>query len=1055
MFKIFIQRPVLSTVISVIIVILGVLGLVELPISQYPDIAPPTVNVSASYTGANADVVLKSIVIPLEEQINGVENMTYMTSTATNDGNASIKIFFKVGTNPDLAAVNVQNRVSRATSLLPVEVTQAGVTVTKSQSSNLLIFSLYSDDKTYDQTFLQNYAKINLVPQIQRVVGVGDVTVFGAKDYSMRIWLKPDIMQQYKLMPSDISAALAEQNIEAAPGKFGENGDQAFQYVIKYKGRLTSDKEFGEIIIKSVGNGQMLRLKDVAKVELGSLSYASTIKTNGVESAAMAISQTPGSNARDVIINSKKLIEEAAKNFPKGVKYTVLVDVNENLDASIEKVIHTLIEAFILVFIVVFIFLQDFRSTLIPAIAVPVAIVGTFFFLNLFGFTINLLTLFAMVLAIGIVVDDAIVVVEAVHAKLDHGYKSAKKATIDAMDEISGAIISITLVMAAVFIPVTFITGSTGVFYKQFGITLAVAIILSAVNALTLSPALCALLLKPHADDHKHKSFLQRFYTSFNVAFDNVTGRYKRSVQFLSVKKWIVLASILIAGLGLFYMMKTTPSAFVPAEDQGTVFANISLPPSASMERSDVIAKKVDSIAKTIPGVKNTLRIVGQNFTAGAGSAYSMVIVKLETWDKRDLSVNDVIGQLFAKTSGIREASIFFISPPTIQGFGQSGGFEFQLQDKGGHTTADFFKVNTDFLDKLSKRPEIQYATTPFNPGFPQYMMEVNLAKAKDAGVTVNTILSTMQGYYGGLYASNFNKFGKQYRVMVQASPEFRTNTQGLNKIFVRNSSGNMAPITEFVKMTRVFGPESISRFNLFTSISITGAPNPGYSSGDAIKAIQEVAAENLPAGYGYEFSGLTREELASGSETIFIFILCLVFVYFLLSAQYESYILPFAVLFSIPFGLAGAYLFSIIFKLNSNIYLQISLIMLIGLLAKNGILIVEFALDRRRKGLPIVQAAVEGAVARLRPILMTSFAFILGLVPLMFASGAGAVGNKSIGTGAVGGMLIGTILGVFVIPVLFIIFQTLQEKVSGPAKDGYDDEDDEEETPLLEAHKE
>ncbi|MCD0467160.1 efflux RND transporter permease subunit [Flavobacterium sp. ENC] len=1054
MFKIFIQRPVLSTVISVIIVILGVLGLIELPISQYPDIAPPTVNVSASYTGANADVVLKSIVIPLEEQINGVENMTYMTSSATNDGNASIKIFFKVGTNPDLAAVNVQNRVSRATSLLPVEVTQAGVTVTKSQSSNLLIFSLYSDNKAYDQTFLQNYAKINLVPQIQRVVGVGDVTVFGAKDYSMRIWLKPDVMQQYKLIPSDVSAALAEQNIEAAPGKFGENGNQAFQYVIKYKGRLTSATEFGDIIIKSVGNGQMLRLKDVAKVELGSLSYTSTIKTNGVESAAMAISQTPGSNARDVINNSKKLIEEAAKNFPKGVKYTILVDVNENLDASIEKVIHTLIEAFILVFIVVFIFLQDFRSTLIPAIAVPVAIVGTFFFLNLFGFTINLLTLFAMVLAIGIVVDDAIVVVEAVHAKLDHGYKSSKKATIDAMNEISGAIISITLVMAAVFIPVTFINGSTGVFYKQFGITLAVAIILSAINALTLSPALCALLLKPHADDHKHKSFIQRFYTSFNVAFDNVTERYKRSVSFLSVKKWIVLAAIIIAGAALFYMMKTTPSAFVPAEDQGTVFANISLPPSASMERSDVIAKKVDSIAKTIPGVKNTLRIVGQNFTAGAGSAYSMVIVKLETWDKRDLSVNDVIGQLFAKTSGIREANIFFISPPTIQGFGQSGGFEFQLQDKGGHTTAEFFKVNTEFLEKLSKRPEIQYATTPFNPGFPQYMMEINLAKAKDAGVTVNSILSTMQGYYGGLYASNFNKFGKQYRVMIQASPEFRTNTEGLNKIFVRNSSGTMAPITEFVKMTRVFGPEAISRFNLFTSIAITGAPNPGFSSGDAIKAIQEVAAENLPAGYGYEFSGLTREELASGSETIFIFILCLVFVYFLLSAQYESYILPFAVLFSIPFGLAGAYLFSIIFKLNSNIYLQISLIMLIGLLAKNGILIVEFALERRRKGLPIVQAAVEGAVARLRPILMTSFAFILGLVPLMFASGAGAVGNKSIGTGAVGGMLIGTILGVFVIPVLFIVFQTLQEKVSGPAKEGYDEDDDEEE-PLLDAHKE
>jgi HAE1 family hydrophobic/amphiphilic exporter-1 len=1046
MFKIFIQRPVLSTVISVIIVILGVLGLSSLPIAQYPDIAPPTVNVAASYTGANADVVLKSIIIPLEEQINGVENMTYMTSTATNDGSASIKIFFKVGTDPDLAAVNVQNRVSRATSLLPSEVTQAGVTVTKSQSSNLLIFSLYSEDQTYDQTFLQNYAKINLVPAIQRVTGVGDATVFGSKDYAMRIWLKPDIMQQYGLIPSDISAVLAEQNIEAAPGKFGENSDQAFQYTIKYKGRLTQPAEFGDMIIKSVGQGQVLRLKDVAKIELGSLTYSSTISMNGQQAVGMAISQTPGSNARDVINNSKKIIAEASKTFPKGIKYTYLVDVNQNLDASIEKVIHTLIEAFILVFIVVFIFLQDFRSTLVPAIAVPVAIVGTFFFLNLFGFTINLLTLFALVLAIGIVVDDAIVVVEAVHAKLDNGYKSARKATIDAMDEISGAIISITLVMAAVFIPVTFITGSTGVFYKQFGVTLAVAIILSAVNALTLSPALCALLLKPHQDDHQHQSFIQRFYTAFNVAFDNITNKYKRSVQFLSVKKWIVLGAVAISGAGLFYMMKTTPSAFVPAEDQGTIFANISLPPSSSMERSTALSKQVDSIAHTIPEVSNTLRIVGQNFTAGAGSAYSMVIVRLKTWDQRKRTVDDIVGELFKKTGGIREASIFFISPPTIQGFGQSGGFEFQLQDKTAHSTADFFKVNNEFLAKLAQRKEIQYATTPFNPNFPQYMMDVDLEKAKEAGVTVNSILQTMQGYYGGLYASNYNQFGKQYRVMVQASQEYRMNPEGLSKIFVRNASGTMAPITEFIKMRRVFGPESISRFNLFSSIAITGAPNVGYSSGDAIKAIQEVAT-TLPAGYGFEFSGLTREELASGSETIFIFILCLVFVYFLLSAQYESYILPFAVLLAIPFGLAGAYLFSIIFNLNSNIYLQISLIMLIGLLAKNGILIVEFALERRRNGMPIVESAIAGAVARLRPILMTSFAFIFGLVPLMFSSGAGAVGNRSIGTGAVGGMLIGTIIGVFAIPVLFIIFQSLQEKISGPAKNGYDDDDEEENT--------
>lgn len=1045
MFKVFILRPVLSTVISVIIVILGVLGLIALPIAQYPNIAPPTVQVNANYTGANADVVLKSVVVPLEEQINGVENMTYMTSSSTNEGSANITIFFKVGTNPDLAAVNVQNRVSRATSLLPQEVTRSGVTVTKSQTSNLLIFSLFSDDPALDQTFLQNYAKINLIPQIQRVTGVGEARVFGAKDYSLRIWLKPDVMSQYSLVPADVSRALEEQNIEAAPGKFGESGNQSFQYVIKYTGRLSTVEEFENIVIRSAGQGQILRLKDIARVELGSLGYTSSTQTNGKPSAGMAISQTPGSNARNVINESKKIMEEAAKDFPKGVDYTYLVDVNENLDASIEKVVETLIEAFILVFLVVFVFLQDFRSTLIPAIAVPVAIIGTFFFLSLFGFTINLLTLFALVLAIGIVVDDAIVVVEAVHAKLDHGYKSARKASIDAMNEISGAIISITLVMAAVFIPVTFITGSTGVFYKQFGVTLAVAIILSAINALTLSPALCALFLKPHTDDVKHRKFLQRFYTAFNVAFEKVTAKYKRSVEFLSAKTWIVGLAILIFIFGLFYLMKTTPSTFVPAEDQGAIFANISLPPSASMERSQAMAEQVDSIAHSIPEVNNTLRIIGLNFTAGAGSAYSIVIIKLKTWSERDRSVNDVIGELFAKTGGIRDASIFFIAPPTLQGFGQSGGFEFQLQDKGGHTMDAFYKVNNAFLAELSKREEIQYAMTPFNPGFPQYLLEINLEKIKEAGLQVNDVLSTLQGYYGGIYASNFNKFGKQYRVMIQADAPFRANPEGMTKIFVRNANGTMAPISSFITLTRVFGPEAISRFNLFSAISITGAPNPGYSTGDAITAIQEVAAEHLPAGYGYDFSGLTREELASGGQTVYIFILCLIFVYFLLSAQYESYILPFAVILSLPFGLVGAYLFSILFNLNSNIYLQISLIMLIGLLAKNGILIVEYSLERRRNGTPIIKAAIDGAIARLRPILMTSFAFIFGLMPLMFSSGAGAVGNRSIGAGAVGGMLTGTILGVFVIPILFIVFQSLQEKISGPPSKNFGDDGEEE----------
>jgi HAE1 family hydrophobic/amphiphilic exporter-1 len=1036
MLRIFIERPVLSTVISVIIVILGVLGLTSLPISQYPEIAPPTVQVSTSYQGANADVVMNSVIVPLEEQINGVENMTYMTSTASNDGTATITVYFKLGTDPDLAAVNVQNRVSKATSLLPAEVTRAGVTTSKRQSSMVMVFTLHSKNKSYDQTFLQNYANINLLPQIKRINGVGEASVFGLQDYSMRIWLKPDVMATYGLIPDDVNAALAEQNIEAAPGKIGENSKQSFQYVLKYKGRLKSVTEFENIVVRSAGNGQLLRLKDIARIELGAQSYSSNTLTDGKPAIGVAIFQTAGSNAHELIQNCEATIEQASKTFPPGVSYSSMFNANEFLDASIEKVVHTLVEAFILVFIVVFIFLQDFRSTLIPAIAVPVAIVGTFFFLQLFGFTINLLTLFALVLAIGIVVDDAIVVVEAVHAKLDNGAKSAKGATVEAMSEISGAIISITLVMAAVFIPVSFITGSAGVFYKQFGLTLAIAILISAVNALTLSPALCALLLKPHPEGEHHKSgFVQRFYTAFNTGFDTLTGKYKRSVQFLAAKKWISIGGIALFGVLFWFLLKTTPSGFVPNEDQGFIMGDVSLPPASSLERTTEIVNKVSDIARSLPEVESVTRIAGQGLLSGAGGSYGMMLIKLKTWDKRSAKGSDitsVTGKLFGMTAGLKGANIIFFAPPTLQGFGNSNGFEFQVQDRTGGDINKFSEVNGKFLAAINQRPEIQYASTFFNTNFPQYRVDVNVAKCKEAGLTVNAVLGTLQGYYGGLYASNFNEFGKQYRVMIQADASFRGTPESLNNIYVRNANNTMAPISEFVTLTKVYGPESINRFNLFTSISVTGAPKPGYSSGDAIKAIQEVAAQTLPTGYGFEFSGLTREELASGSQTIFIFMLCLIFVYFLLSAQYESYILPFAVLISLPIGLAGAFIFAKIFGIENNIYLQITLIMLIGLLAKNAILIVEFSVARRRSGESIVQAAIDGAIARLRPILMTSFAFILGLVPLMLASGAGAEGNRSIGTGAVGGMLIGTLLGVFVIPVLFIIFQSLQERVSG-----------------------
>lgn len=1036
MLKFFINRPVFSTVISIIIVVLGILGLISLPIQQYPDIAPPTVQVSANYTGANADVVLKSVIVPIEEEINGVEDMSYMTSTATNQGKATINVYFKVGTDPDMAAVNVQNRVSLASSQLPAEVTQSGVTVRKRQNSNVLIMAIYSDNPAYDETFLQNYAQINIVPQIQRVSGVGSADAFGSRDFAMRIWLKPDVMTAYGVTTDEVTAALDEQNVEAAVGQFGENGNQSFQYVIKYTGKLKSVDQFENIIVKSKGDRQVLRLKDIARIELGAKSYSSISKNEGRPTVGIAITQTAGSNARDVINDTKKVLEDASVSFPSGIHYTYLVDVNKFLDASINNVVETLLEAFLLVFIIIFLFLQNFRSTLIPAISVPVAIIGTFFFLNLFGYSINLITLFALVLAIGMVVDDAIVVVEAVHAKLDQGYKSARKASIDAMSEIAGAIISITLVMVAVFLPVTFIGGSSGVFYEQFGITIAIAILISAVNALTLSPALSALFLKPHKNKPEKRNFKQRFHDGFEAAYEAMSNKYVGAVSFFSKKLKLVGFIVLLFIAGFFILMKVMPKGFVPDEDMGTIFVSISLPPASSMERTYDITMEIDSIARSIPAVNSTMANVGQNFIAGSGSAYSMVIIEMKNWDDRsDMSNTDVITLLIQKTAEIKGAQILCMPSPTIHGFGINGGFEFQIQDKAGHTINEFYDQAQKFLKELNKRPEIQFAATSFSPRFPQYEMSVDVDKCVEAGVEVSDVLSTMQTYYGGLYASNFNLYGKQYRVMVQADLSYRANINGLKKVYVKNSDEEMAPISSFVSMKRVYGPENISRFNLFTSISVNGSPSNGYTSSDAVVAIKEVAAQTLPHGYGYEFSGITREETSSGDQAVYVFLLCLIFVYFFLSAQYESYLLPLVVILSLPIGLCGSFLFAELYGINNNIYMQISLIMLIGLLSKNAILIVEFAVARRRKGMGLVESAIDAAKVRLRPILMTSLTFIFGISPLLFSTGAGANGNRSIGASAIGGMIAGTLISIVFIPALFIIFQSLQEKI-GREKD-------------------
>ena len=1038
----FINRPVLSTVISIFIVLFGIISLGTLPIEQYPDIAPPTIRVSTTYTGANAQSVLNSVIAPLEEQINGAENMDYMVSTAANNGSAEIQVYFKQGTDPDMAAVDVQNRVAKAAGFLPSEVNQVGVITQKRQSSTLMVITLNSDNNKYSTDFIENYMSLNVVPQIKRVSGVGDAMMFGA-DYSMRIWLKPDVMAQYGLMPSDISAALAEQNIEAAPGQFGERGDQSFQYVMRYKGRLVEETEFEDIIIRANKDGEMLRLSDVADIELGRLTYGFSNKIDGMNGCSAMVYQAAGSNATQVIRDIEEKLVEFQKEAPEGLNIGVSMNVNDFLFASIHEVVKTLIEAFLLVFVVVFIFLQDFRSTIIPIIAIPVALIGTFFLMKMFGFTLNLLTLAALVLAIAIVVDDAIVVGEAVHAKLDQGYKSARQASIDAMGEIAGALISITLVMMLVFIPVSFMGGTSGIFYRQFGLTMAMAIGLSAVNALTLTPALCAMFLKTHDQHHegaegqpaKKMSFMKRFFYWFNVMFDALLAKYKKATEFFIKRKWISLATVAGSIALLVWLMSITPSALVPDEDTGTIMGVVDMPPATSQERTQAVIDAVDSIASEIPAIKNRTAITGFSFIAGQGSSYGSMIIKLNHWDDRDLkteSADAIIGQLSQKVnSTIKDGRIMFFKPPMISGYSATNGLDIKLQDKTGGDLNNFFQVAQGFLAELNKRPEIQMAYTTFNPSFPQYMVEIDVAKVKQAGLTQNAILQALQGYYGGMYISNFNRFGKLYRVMMQANPEARVSPETLKQIKVRNGA-EMAPIDNFVKLSRVYGPDIINRFNMYTAISVTGSPAPGVSTGQAIAAVNEVAEKTLPVGYGFEFGGLTREESKSSSNSSgLVYGLVLLFVYLLLSAQYESYILPLAVILSIPFGLMGSFIFAQMMGISNNVYLQIALIMLIGLLAKNAILIVEFALDRRKTGMSIVNAAIQGATARLRPILMTSLAMIIGLIPLMIASGAGANGYNALGTGSIGGMLIGMILQVLVVPALFVIFQKIHEKIS------------------------
>lgn len=1034
MFDLFIKRPLLSAVISVLITLLGGLALIGLPITQFPDIVPPSVTVTAKYTGANAEVATKAVAMPLERAINGVPNMEYMNSTSGNDGTTLVQVVFKVGTDPDLAAMSVQNRVTTVLDELPQEVIKAGVSTEKEVNSMLLYLNIFSDDPAVDEKFIYNFADINVLAELKRIDGVGVAMIMGSREYSMRVWLKPDRMTAYGVSADDVIEAIRSQNVEAAPGKAGESADRApqmLQYVLRYSGKFFEPKQYENLVLRAESDGSILRLKDVADIEFGSLDYNVLSKTDGRPSASIMLKQRPGSNAQEVINTIKTRMAELKKaSFPPGMTYNFAYDVSRFLDASIHEVIRTLIEAFVLVFLVVFIFLQDWRSTLICALAVPVALVGSFAFMSAIGFSINLLTLFALVLAIGIVVDNAIVVVEAVHAKMAEEHLSPRAATFAAMKEISGALIAITLVMSAVFVPVAFMSGPVGIFYRQFSLTLAIAIVISGVNAVTLTPALCAILLKP-THGHQANGLLGRFFAGFNRSFDALTGRYNKVLRRIASRGAVTLAMLVLFAAGTWGITSILPSGFIPTEDQGMIYVNVTTPVGATVKRTEDVMDKIERIASELETVENVSTLAGYSLmTEGNGASYGMGMINLKSWEERTQSVDDMIAILQDKTKTIQDASIQFLPPPTVPGFGNASGFELRMLDKtGSGDLQKTKKVADDFIAALKKRPEINSAFTSFDPSFPQYLLQVDQDKAAQKGVSIDNAMSTLQTLMGSFYASNFIRFNMMYKVMVQASPEYRTKPEDVLNLRVKNKDGEMVPYSNFVSLKRVYGPEQITRYNMYMSALINGDPTPGYSSGDALRAVQEVADQTLPRGYSFEWSGMSREEVLSGDQAVYIFAICLVFVYLLLVAQYESLFLPLAVLLSLPAGIFGSFLCLQLAGLQNNIYAQVSLVMLIGLLGKNAILIVEFANQRQQEGLSIMEAAIEGAVTRLRPILMTSLAFIAGLIPLCIASGAGAMGNRSIGTAAAGGMFIGTVFGLVLVPGLYILFAKLAQR--------------------------